>query len=208
MRHNLLVANDDAGELWAKGLVRRVGRAIKDARGGRSAAWLSDRTAELGFRISPTVIAKLDSGHRGSVLSVAELIVLAYALDIPPGALLYPDLPDGSVEVLPNWCLPSWVALLSLDGEAKGVRSIGGVPDLTPLADMVRRRYELAQERKAMWNLHARELAAAKAEGREPVPGVLESALQQVTRIDRDIAELNHRMAAIGGVVSDGGGGA
>nr|CRL82849.1 putative DNA-binding protein [Mycolicibacter nonchromogenicus] len=152
------------------------------------------------------MIAKLDSGHRGSVLSVAELIVLAYALDVPPGALLYPDLPDGTVEVLPNWRLPSWVALLSLDGETKGVRSIGGVPELTPLAAMVRRRHELKQERKAMWALHARELAAAKAEGREPVQGALESALQQVARTDRDIAELNQRMAAIGGVGSEGGG--
>lgn len=82
--------------------MRRVGRAIKTARRGKSAAWLSDRTAELGYRISPTVIAKLDSGHRGSVLSVAELWVLAAALEIPPALLLFSTFPDGSVEVLPG----------------------------------------------------------------------------------------------------------
>jgi hypothetical protein len=45
---------------------------------------------ELGYWVSPTVIAKLDSGHRGDVLSVAELVVLAAALDTAPITLLYP----------------------------------------------------------------------------------------------------------------------
>ena len=77
---------------------------MKAARGDRrSAKWLSDRTAELGYRISPTVIAKLDSGHRGNVLSVAEFLVLAVALDIPPALLLFPGFPDGRVELLPGY---------------------------------------------------------------------------------------------------------
>lgn len=89
--HNRRVAkNADPGQRWSAELVRRIGAAMKTARGSRSAKWLSDRTAELGFRVSPTVIAKLDSGHRGNVLSVPELLVLAAALDIAPVALLYP----------------------------------------------------------------------------------------------------------------------
>lgn len=94
----------DPGKVWARALVERVGKAVKEARKGRSAAWLSDRTAELGYRISPTVIAKLDSGHRGDVLSVPELIVLAAALDTAPVALLYPNPGDelsNVVQVLP-----------------------------------------------------------------------------------------------------------
>ena len=75
---------------------------MKKARGNKSAKWLSDETAKLGYRVSPTVIAKLDSGHRGSVLSVAELMVLAAALDIPPGLLLFPGYPTGEVEFLPG----------------------------------------------------------------------------------------------------------
>lgn len=91
--HNRRVAkNPDPGQRWSAELVRRIGAGMKTARGSRSAKWLSDRTAELGFRVSPTVIAKLDAGHRGSVLSVAELLVLAAALDIAPIALLYPAL--------------------------------------------------------------------------------------------------------------------
>lgn len=103
MRHTIRVAHDDVdGQAWAKELVGRVGRAIKEAREGRSAGWLSDRTAELGYRISPTVIAKLDSGHRGAVLSVPELIVLAAALDVSPVTLVYPGPYGDPVEVLPG----------------------------------------------------------------------------------------------------------
>lgn len=91
-------ARDDR---WAEELVQHIGSAAKAARDGKSAAWLSDRTAELGYRISPTVIAKLDSGHRGSVLGVTELLILAAALHMPPAALLFPDALD-DVEVLPG----------------------------------------------------------------------------------------------------------
>jgi hypothetical protein len=104
--HNRRVAkNVDPGQLWSAELVRRIGAAMKTARGSRSAKWLSDRTAELGFRVSPTVIAKLDSGHRGNVLSVAELLVLAAALDVAPVALLYPGPYEQETELLPG--LPS-----------------------------------------------------------------------------------------------------
>jgi hypothetical protein len=96
------VTKTQDGQRWSEDLVKRVGAAAKKARGPRSAKWLSDRTAELGYRISPTVIAKLDSGHRGNVLSVPELLILAAALEIPPALLLFPAFPDGKVELLPG----------------------------------------------------------------------------------------------------------
>jgi hypothetical protein len=100
--------NQDAGQQWSEGLVRRIGEAMKAARGGKSAKWLSDRTDELGYKVSPTVIAKLDSGHRGNVLSVLELLVLAAALDIAPIALLYPGPYEQETELLPG---VSWTEL-------------------------------------------------------------------------------------------------
>jgi hypothetical protein len=101
--HNRRVAkNNNVGHQWSEKLVRRIGAAMKTARGTRSAKWLSDRTAELGYRVSPTVIAKLDSGHRGNVLSVAELLVLAAALDTTPTVLLYPGPYDHETELLPG----------------------------------------------------------------------------------------------------------
>ena len=99
------MAQNTGGQDWSKALVKRAGQAVKVARRGKSAAWLSDRTAELGYRISPTVIAKLDSGHRGEVLSVPELFVLAAALEIPPMLLLFPTYPDeeANIELLPGY---------------------------------------------------------------------------------------------------------
>lgn len=87
---------------WNEEMVRRFGLAAKTARGQRSAQWLSDRTAALGQRVSPTVIAKLDSGHRGSVLQVWEMVVIAAALEVPPLSLLYPDQMGGPVDWLPG----------------------------------------------------------------------------------------------------------
>lgn len=104
---------------WAEDLVRRVGLAMKKARGNKSAKWLSDETAALGYRVSPTVIAKLDSGHRGAVLSVAELMVLAAALDIPPGLLLFPGYPTGDVEFLPGRETCAAAALDWFSGEGR-----------------------------------------------------------------------------------------
>jgi hypothetical protein len=101
------VTQDDDGRRWSETFVKKVGAAVKTARGTKSAKWLSDRTAELGYRIPHTVISKLDSGHRGDVLSVPELFVLAAALDIPPALLLFPDYPDGTVELLPGF--NAWV---------------------------------------------------------------------------------------------------
>jgi hypothetical protein len=105
---------------WDAELVRRVGEAAKTARGGKSAAWLSAQTEKLGYKISTSVIAKLDSGHRGSVLSVAELLIIAAALDVPPLALLFPKLPDGDVEVVPGKPVSSLDAYLWATGENQG----------------------------------------------------------------------------------------
>ncbi|SDC25430.1 hypothetical protein SAMN04488581_0391 [Mycolicibacterium neoaurum] len=104
------MANEADGQRWAKELVERIGKSIKLARGGNSAAWLSDRTAELGYRVSPTVIAKLDSGHRGSVLSVAELIVLAAALNSSPTPLVFPGRLAEEVELLPGYFIQAFKA--------------------------------------------------------------------------------------------------
>ena len=120
------MTNNQDRQQWAEDLVRRVGLAMKKARGNKSAKWLSDETAALGYRVSPTVIAKLDSGHRGSVLGVAELLVLAAALDIPPGLLLFPGYPSGEVEFLPGRTEISESALEWFSGEKRMPAEPGG----------------------------------------------------------------------------------
>lgn len=191
--HNIRVTKNE-DDKWATELVRRVGRAIKAARGGKSAAWLSDRTAELGYRVSPTVIAKLDSGHRGSVLSVAELLVLAAALDVPPAALLFPDLPDGYVAVLPHCTMASDMAMqwLTFEGgvftpfRALVGESWEGPAPMNPkaaLVQTVRQRSDVMQQ-----------LIAAKSDDR---------FRSRAAALEGQLRRLNAKIHELGGTVSD-----
>ena len=85
---------------WARETTERVASELKRLRAEHTVQWLSDRTAELGHRISRSRISDLERGDRGGPLGVAELIVLAKALRIPPLLLLYPAMSAGEVEVL------------------------------------------------------------------------------------------------------------
>lgn len=62
---------------------------------------LADRCAALGYPLDRTVIAKLEKGLRQTV-TVADLLVLAKALEVPPLALVFPVGYEGEVEVLPG----------------------------------------------------------------------------------------------------------
>ncbi|MBY6709054.1 helix-turn-helix transcriptional regulator [Rhodococcus sp. BP-241] len=90
---------------WSQQIVDRVGKEVRRARTAAlpplSGQALSERTAELGHPISRAVISDLETGRRRG-LDVADLIVLAAALQIAPVQLLFPDLPRGPVNVLPG----------------------------------------------------------------------------------------------------------
>ncbi|UDF20117.1 hypothetical protein [Rhodococcus qingshengii] len=103
---------------WGRDTTQRVADAIRKARGKSTVQWLSDRTAELGHRVSRSRISDLERGDRGGLLGVAELIVLAGALDVPPVVLLYPGLAEEKIKVLPGIEARSWDALRWFTGEA------------------------------------------------------------------------------------------
>ncbi|ETD34080.1 helix-turn-helix domain-containing protein [Williamsia muralis] len=104
---------------WSEEIVERVGREVRRLRGKdhakMSAAGLADRTAALGHPVSRSVIADLEIGRKKS-LDVAELLVLAQALQVAPVQLVYPDLPKGDVEVLPGRYVESHEALQWFSG--------------------------------------------------------------------------------------------
>ena len=79
----------------------RIAGAIKLARGKRSAQWLADRTADLGYPITRAQIANYESGRKQS-LDIAELLVLAAALDTSPVCLVYPGPYQNKLEVMPR----------------------------------------------------------------------------------------------------------
>lgn len=66
--------------------------------------------------ISRSTITDLENKRRRFV-STAELCVLAWALKVPPIRLLYPDLPDGPVEIIPGKSVPSITAATWFSGE-------------------------------------------------------------------------------------------
>jgi len=179
--------------------VKRVGKAVKAARKGKSAAWLSDRTGELGYRISPTVIAKLDSGHRGDVLSVPELLILAAALDIPPALLLFPSFPGGTVELLPDDREASgYEAVRWLAGEralpARRVDRARGIHEDpvnvgTQLVAAVRERDRLSLE-----HLHADMAAARKDADKDAMRLLIDSLDDQLATVNARIDDLYEQL--------------
>lgn len=81
-----------------------------------SAQQLADRCAALGFPLGRSVIANFENGRRPTI-SVPELLVLAYALGVPPIALLFPVGREATVEPLPGRTAPTWDALRWFTGE-------------------------------------------------------------------------------------------
>ncbi|TWS29017.1 helix-turn-helix transcriptional regulator [Tsukamurella conjunctivitidis] len=75
---------------------RRIARGIAKIRGDRSAQWLSDSTAEIGHRVSRETISNYENGRK-KVLDVADLLVIAQALDVGLIDLLLPDPGDSDV---------------------------------------------------------------------------------------------------------------
>ncbi|MEY9839671.1 hypothetical protein [Streptacidiphilus sp. EB103A] len=94
---------------WNQRIAKRVGQEVARARerlgeeeGRRvSAQALADRCAELGHPLDRSVIAKLEKGIRQTV-TVADLLVLAKALDMAPLALIFPVGYELETEVLPG----------------------------------------------------------------------------------------------------------
>ncbi|MGX6511274.1 helix-turn-helix domain-containing protein [Rhodococcus sp. SJ-2] len=82
-----------------------------------SAQKLADACTELGHPIARNSISNLENGRRSEV-SIAELAVLAEALDMPPVELLFgAALVNGEVEYLPGRTAPAWRALRRFTGE-------------------------------------------------------------------------------------------
>lgn len=86
---------------WIDQMMRQIGEGIDRARAGRSDQWIADRTEKIGHKLSRTAVSEYRRGIRKSI-PVTDLLVLAAALEVPPVALLFPDLPNGLVSLLPD----------------------------------------------------------------------------------------------------------
>lgn len=108
---------------WELDLAARIGRAVASRRTTLllTVDSLSERTKKLGYAISSATIGKIEDNARTGRLEVAELLVLAAALETPPVLLLFPEYPDGSEEVLPGLMAGS-------DAATRWISGMDGLP--------------------------------------------------------------------------------
>lgn len=102
----------------ARLVAREVRRYREAQRPKMSAQQLADRTAELGMPIPRSVLANLESGRRETV-SVAEVLVLAAALNVSPAELMCPVGFDQQAEMLPGRMVDPREAMRWFTGEMK-----------------------------------------------------------------------------------------
>jgi transcriptional regulator with XRE-family HTH domain len=94
---------------WSLRLARDVAAQVRywRERRGITAAQLADRTAQLGYQIPRSIIANLENRRRNTI-AIAEVLVLAAALDVPPVLLIAPVGRRREVEILPGLRLSAW----------------------------------------------------------------------------------------------------
>lgn len=111
---------------WPDEITARIATEIKRLREdvlGVSGQWLSDRTADLGHRVSRSTISEIETKRRKSI-TVADLIILAAALDTVPLALIYPGPYDQNIRALPNLDVAQIWAARWFSGEQRTISEV------------------------------------------------------------------------------------
>ncbi|MFC3849905.1 hypothetical protein ACFORJ_06970 [Corynebacterium hansenii] len=93
-----------AAREWAQARAADFGHAVAAMRNriGLSAVELSNRTREIGYPITRSAIAKIESNSRNGKFDVAEVVTLAAALEVSPAHLMFPGYPEGKISVVPR----------------------------------------------------------------------------------------------------------
>lgn len=110
---------------WPKSVAKQIGARIayfrelaRDDRGRKlTAQALADRCTDLGLPIGRPAIAKMERGLRDTI-TVAELEIIARALNVSPADLMFPLGQAAEVEVLPGQHVDTWDAVLWWSGFA------------------------------------------------------------------------------------------
>ncbi|MFI9552362.1 helix-turn-helix domain-containing protein [Nonomuraea endophytica] len=198
---------------WTTQMTRQVGAQVARLRtrpgpdGKRMTAQaLADRCAELGLPMDRSVIAKLEKGLRQSI-SVAELIILAKALEVAPVRLLFPLEEQGTIEILPGRKVPIWRAAEWFDGtddlalEAEGWDpNVWRRPDQIVLSFRWHRRYleSWSAGQKLMAQQRAEAEAAATAEDKNALMDVVAHNEQLQDKTAQDLGRVRRNMRQLG----------
>ncbi|WP_103501468.1 MULTISPECIES: helix-turn-helix domain-containing protein [unclassified Streptomyces] len=104
---------------WSTAFTGRIAQRLRDSRraAGLTMAEVAQECAARGMpEITEHSIKNLESGRKTSV-SVADVVMLADVLDVPPVTLLFPLGSSAAVEVLPGRELSTWDAVAWFTGE-------------------------------------------------------------------------------------------
>jgi transcriptional regulator with XRE-family HTH domain len=191
-------STSENGKAWQEELAARVGSAIARRRKvvGMTAQQLGERTKELGYPVNRVAVSKMEANVRDGKLGVAELLVIAAALDVPPLLLLLPDWPDGSAEALPGLDMPSrrmanWVT--GVEPPPLPIRlDSSGMTGRVPRPDVGVRLVGLMAHRDRLDAdlANARRMALG-----DEWPGGVESAQRMIAEIIEELALLEHSIA-------------
>jgi len=155
---------------------------------------LADRSVELGHPLDRSVIAKLEKGHRQTV-TVADVLVLALALDVPPVLLLLPFGQTDTAELLPGRDVDLSEAFEWLTGQPTAVSAWRSLPASTGWGEHAEVVNEFLGHRRDLrvWEAARQsaerlrsQAALARAEGRAEEAGRLDKEAES----DLDRAEV------------------
>ena len=160
---DLVTKSDD----WSAGVAQLVAREVRRYRRMRrprmSMQQLADRTAELGMPIPQSVLANLESGRRETV-SVAEVLVLAAALNVAPIDLICPVGFDKQMEMLPGAAMDPLTVRRWFTGNWKlDIDGAGAWTMRTPSAAEQGNAYLLEYHEALIAQLHAKRAEADQA---------------------------------------------
>jgi transcriptional regulator with XRE-family HTH domain len=164
-------------EEWRAQLARGVARRVRHYRlmRGLSVQRLADIcTEDYGLPIKRTVLANFEAGRRPA-LSVAELLILARILRVPPILLLFPVGQEAEAEVLPRTSADTWSAAKWFTGESEEIPGHTEEPQDTEAIRLYREHDQVVEE----WREVQRKIKAflgavgEELERAEPGPEVL-----------------------------------
>lgn len=171
-----------------------------------SAQQLAARCADLGMEVPRAVLANLENGRR-PLVSVAELLILAAALEVPPVTLIAPIGHQPTTELLPGVDIPTLEAAEWINGDIGLVRLEDGRLHFGPLVGtasavglvrthqgaLERWRTASTSARSAAWAVHA---AAPEEEPRRRAE--LEGHQRNVAHFESEIANIRTHMREAG----------
>jgi transcriptional regulator with XRE-family HTH domain len=163
-----------------------------------TAGQLSDRCADLGLPMSRSKLANLENGRaRQEGVGVAEVLVLAAALGVPPALLVFPLGSHDDVEVLPGCATDAWTAYRWLTGEARRSALPGDAEPVDTLGEALHVLDAYGRHTTALLRyLMARQLGGKEHEEAEEALTALVEVRQEIRRMNWRLPPVREDVAA------------